>query len=82
VLRDDQKQKSNGKWKMKTKYKKPDWAVDQTIRLSGLVEDICVHGVGHPNLEWLKEHDPDDKLCLSVHGCDGCCTNSFLKNKK
>ena len=67
---------------MKTKYKKPDWAVDQTIRASGLVEDICEHGVGHPNREWLKKHDPDGKLCLSVHGCDGCCVQEAEKYKK
>jgi len=59
---------------MKTQYKKPVWAVDQIIRASGLVEDICVHGVGHPNKEWLEENDPDGKKSWAVHGCDGCCS--------
>lgn len=60
--------------RMKTKYKKPDWAVDQIIRGSGLVEDICEHGVGHPNKEWLAEHDLDNRKSFAVHGCDGCCS--------
>ena len=59
---------------MKTQYKKPVWAVDQIIRASGLVEDICVHGVGHPNKEWLEGNDPDGKKSWAVHGCDGCCS--------
>lgn len=67
---------------MKTKYKKPDWAVDQTVRATGLVEDICEHGVGHPNIEWLKEHDPDGKLGFSVHGCDGCCLRGLEKKRR
>lgn len=58
---------------MKIKYKKPNWAVDQIIRETGLVEDICEHEVGHPNNEWLEEHDSDNKKCFAVHGCDGCC---------
>ena len=52
------------------KYKKPKWAVSQTVRESGLVEDICEHGVGHPNRQWLDHHP---KSGLSIHGCDGCC---------
>jgi hypothetical protein len=64
----------------KNKYKKPDWAVDQIIRENGVVEDICKHNVGHPNLEWLKEH-PKDK---GIHGCCGCCVAkelfSYLKH--
>jgi hypothetical protein len=34
----------------------------------GIIERICVHGVGHP--------DPDDinaQGVNSIHGCDGCC---------
>lgn len=60
--------------KSTTEYKKPDWAIDQIVRASGLVEDICEHGVGHPNIEWMKKHDPDGKLMMGVHGCDGCCS--------
>lgn len=54
-------------------YKKPEWAVQQIIRETGLVEDVCKHGVGHPNNDWLDEHDPEDKNGFSIHGCDGCC---------
>jgi hypothetical protein len=36
----------------------------------GIMERLCVHGVGHP--------DPDDLLLRTgqdagTHGCDGCC---------
>ena len=54
-------------------YPKPDWAVRQIVRVHGLVEDICEHGVGHPNIEWLKFHDPDGSKRFGIHGCDGCC---------
>jgi hypothetical protein len=55
----------------KPRYQKPEWAVGQVTRLSGLVEDTCKHGVGHPNSKWLADHP---KLGhLSIHGCDGCC---------
>ena len=54
-------------------YEKPDWAIKQIERGSGLIEDICEHGIGHPNKEWLEENDPDDTMKFSVHGCDGCC---------
>ena len=65
---------------MDTKYKKPNLAVEQVVRASGLVDDICEHGVGHPNQEWLSEHDPEGKRHFSVHGCDGCCSQESLKN--
>jgi len=51
----------------------PAWAVGQRRRLSGLREDVCEHGVGHPNKHWLKAIDPNGKKLLGVHGCDGCC---------
>lgn len=53
---------------------KPAWAVGQLHRETGLVEDICPHGIGHPNATWLERHAPGDKLGLGVHGCDGCCS--------
>lgn len=54
-------------------YPAPGWAVQQVLRSSGLVEDVCTHGVGHPNRTWLVANDPADKRALGVHGCDGCC---------
>lgn len=53
-------------------FPKPKWAVDQTTRSSGLVEDVCEHGVGHPNEHWLKANPKLEYL--SIHGCDGCCS--------
>ena len=62
------------------KYSKPDWADGQTTRMSGLVEDTCSHGVGHPNREWLEQHP--DKPELGTHGCAGCCNKgNSLKNE-
>ena len=53
-------------------FPKPLWAVRQFVRTDSvptMVEDICKHGVGHPNAEWLKAHP---KEC-GLHGCCGCC---------
>ena len=54
-------------------YPMPEWAIYQITRPSGLVEDICEHYVGHPNIHWLKKHDPCNVFRFSVHGCCGCC---------
>jgi len=62
-------------------YPKPDWAVNQIVRASGLVEDICEHGIGHPNISWLKLHDPDGEKGYSIHGCDGCCADKETRMK-
>lgn len=56
-------------WLNMSKWFWPEWAEQQVVRETGLVEDICSHGVGHPNLVWLKAH-PN---ASGVHGCDGCC---------
>lgn len=57
-------------------YKKPDWAIKQIFR-DGMVEDICEHGVGHPNEKWyremIKKHGKEEGQWYGVHGCDGCC---------
>ena len=55
-------------------YKKPKWAVQQITRESGLIEDICKHGVGHPNRDWIKKYDSRGIKGFSIHGCDGCCS--------
>lgn len=59
-------------------YKAPTWAVSQLWRETGLLEDTCKHGVGHPNTVWLKKHDPTGLKCFSIHGCDGCCCGQKL----
>ena len=58
---------------MNLEYPKPAWAKRQVIRFDRLdrcVEDICQHGVGHPNLHWL---DGQKDAYAGIHGCDGCC---------
>ena len=62
----------NGDMPSRLQYAKPNWADNQFVRTSGLVEDICKHGVGHPNLDWLEYHP--DRPELGTHGCDGCCS--------
>jgi hypothetical protein len=63
----------------KTKRKKPAGSITaQTRRASGLIEDMCEHGCGHPSPGWLDYYlqlTGDKEMCgaLDVHGCDGCC---------
>ena len=46
----------------------------QILRSSTLIEDQCVHGIGHPNpdsaayLNWSRGDES-----WGIHGCDGCC---------
>lgn len=52
------------------KWPMAKWAVKQIFRDNGVIEDLCEHGVGHPNRAWLeKYHSPHN----GIHGCDGCC---------
>ena len=60
------------------RYSQPSWAIHQIVRIDrigNMVEDVCEHGVGHPNREWLKDHDPDGELGFGIHGCceEMCC---------
>jgi len=64
----------------KTKFEKPHWAHTQLTRWDrgGMVEDICcLHGVGHPNKEWMNSPANKNKdgsyKDTGVHGCCGCC---------
>lgn len=46
----------------------------QVVRSSTLIEDICEHGVGHPNPDsaaYLNWRDKTEHW--GTHGCDGCC---------
>lgn len=47
-----------------------DW--QRKDRLSGIVELVCPHGVGHPSrkLTTLKRPWREGE---GIHGCDGCC---------
>lgn len=58
---------------MIVKWKKPAWAINQIIRETGLVEDICKCGVGHPNREFLSKN----KGYSGIHGCCGCCSKKI-----
>ena len=59
-----------------SEYVKPDWAVSQLWRETGLLEDVCEHGVGHPNRDFLKQEGWPS--VWGVHGCDGCCSKGLL----
>jgi len=56
----------------------PKWAVKQIVRYDrdALVEDICKHGVGHPNRKWLKKFGEDGD---GIHGCCGCCSKKMKR---
>lgn len=55
-------------------YEAPEWSIQQIRRASGLIEDICNCGVGHPNRAFLDTvKDAKRREVLSVHGCCGCC---------
>jgi hypothetical protein len=49
----------------------------RVLRATTLIEDICEHGVGHPDpdsaayLDWRDGYE--GKYGYFVHGCDGCC---------
>lgn len=52
----------------------------QVLRSSTLIEDICEHGVGHPNpdsvayLDWRDTGSTTSRMSTwGTHGCDGCC---------
>ena len=63
-------------------YPRPDWAVDQIVRASGLVENICRHGVGHPHPASVTEFEEIGITHMGTHGCDGCCCIGMKKEIK
>lgn len=42
---------------------------------NGLLERICEHGIGHPDIDYLnaREESGEDITFMGVHSCDGCC---------
>jgi len=70
-----------------TIFTKPEWSKSQIIRKdkNNLIEDICKHGVGHPNHEFIKSYYKtkrkyeDDPEMLTMHGCCGCCHKNYEK---
>jgi len=39
----------------------------------GILERICEHGVGHPDMDSARYMDRIGKDYENVHGCDFCC---------
>lgn len=40
---------------------------------TGVMERICPHGVGHPDLDSANHYLRLGMGYMNVHGCDGCC---------
>lgn len=40
---------------------------------NGLMERICLHGIGHPDPDAMPFYIERGEDYMSVHGCDGCC---------
>ena len=55
-------------------FKRPDWAIDQDIGDDYALEDVCKHGVGHPNREYLDSLPEDEARLMGIHTCCGCCS--------
>lgn len=46
------------------------------LRTSGLIERVCIHGIGHPDpdsADWMDKQYGHRPGTWSIHGCDGCC---------
>ena len=74
-------------WTIDKNMKKPAWAIQQIVRETGLIENICCHNIGHPDpdsakrialfhKEWEQGHCTKQEAISAwrVHGCDGCCS--------
>ena len=42
----------------------------------GVMERICVHGIGHDDPDDVAHRERVGRESSGVHGCDGCCTNT------
>jgi len=54
----------------------PKWAKSRKYCFTGevlIIEDVCEHGVGHPNPAWLETLPEEQGKAFRVHECDGCC---------
>src|SRR5882757_11404985 len=43
----------------------------------GLIERICVHGIGHSDPDSVAFYARQGAHGLGVHGCDGCCNGTY-----
>ena len=41
----------------------------------GIMERICPHGVGHPDIDSAARFDRMGLSEVNTHGCDGCCVD-------
>jgi len=57
-------------------FPKPEWAVAQLQNEKGHIFDVCIHGIEHPNKEWIEAKELQES-----HNCDGCCQDNILRNK-
>lgn len=50
---------------------------------AGKMERVCPHGIGHPDpdeLDFVKRtRGFEEMIILSMHGCDGCCTEVTME---
>ena len=68
------------KKKSQKKWPQPKWAILQIFRENGVVENLCKHGVGHPNRVWLEQNPSP---YADIHGCDVCCwKEEYESNQK
>lgn len=49
----------------------------------GMMERICIHGVGHPDPDDIKfkadQGAGGPVEWLGIHGCDGCCNKNTVE---
>jgi len=51
----------------------PSWAIKQIVRESGLIENVCIHNIGHPHPNSVKYLADMGMTGFEIHSCDGCC---------
>lgn len=50
-------------------YAPYNWRTDR-----GIMERICEHGIGHPDIDSARYLERNGREYKNIHGCDGCCT--------
>lgn len=46
----------------------------------GIMERLCPHGRGHPDPDDLDHLERVGRSDGGVHGCDGCCASTMVRN--
>lgn len=47
----------------------------------GFAERFCDHGIGHSDPDAVVFHAKQGNHGLGVHGCDGCCSGTYLETQ-